>query len=214
VRIRDTSSLRVRVISVRPSAGACARRMPLACELGTIEAGDRVVIRIVASPRDAGRLRNAASVTSPATDPDPGNNLDRTTTRVYGRLELRKTADRRSVSPGGSLRYRITVRNPNPFALVNVRVCDRLPASVFRATSRPRTQLRNGRLCWRIPSLAPRRSRAFRVVARTHPDATGVMTNRAVATSPDTRRARARRAATILGTTCPTAAGARSAAAC
>lgn len=198
VKVVDTPGLPMRIRSIATSQGDCARRLPVACDLGTIAAGQTVTIRIVAQPRAAGVLRNTASVTGDQPDPNPGNNLSRTRGRVRGVLAVAKTADRRVVQAGGRIAYRIRVTNRSGFALRDVRVCDRLPAGLAYVNARPRGRLARGQRCWTIDRLAAGRTRTFRVAVRALAGTAGSKVNRVTARAPGARRATARRAVVVI----------------
>ena len=71
VRVTDTSRLPLEIRSIKPSHGSCGHAMPFHCTLGTVEPGGRVTIRITATARMAGRLINAAAVTTTSWQSDP-----------------------------------------------------------------------------------------------------------------------------------------------
>jgi len=205
-KVTDTYNARATVVSVRTPQGSCTRRMPITCELGRIEAGDSVTIRVVIKPRETGRHRNAASATSCCgTDTTPGNNIDTTDTRVRKvTLRISKVASRSSVQAGERFSYRIRVRNPTKGEARNVRVCDRLPSGLRYVSSKPRARRSGGQRCWTIKRLGARKSKTFRVTVRAARGANGRLTNRATANSRDARaRARARHRIRVLGVATP-----------
>lgn len=81
------------------------------------------------------------------------------------RLTVRKTASRRTVTAGRTLKYRLTVRNRGRAAAKNVRVCDLLPRGLSLVT-RGKGKLRGGKLCWTIKRLAPGKSVSRSFTAR------------------------------------------------
>ena len=188
VRVVDTPSLPIRVGSLRVSQGRCAvRRGVVRCELGTLAPAAQATITFVARPQAPGTLRNSASVTGEAPDPNPADNIDGALTRVRGLLRIRKAADRGRVRAGAQVRYRITVTNASGFALRRVRVCDRLPAGMAAVGARPRGALAGGQRCWTVARLGAGRSRTFHVTARVLRGASGRLVNRASATAPGAR---------------------------
>jgi uncharacterized repeat protein (TIGR01451 family) len=193
VRLTDTLNAPVTVVSARSTAGSCERRIPMACELGTIAAGQSVTITIVAKHRESGcRQRNAASATGNGTDTNPANNLDVVDVCVRKvRLQLSKVASREVVRGGETFTYRIRVRNPTKGEARNSRLCDRLPSGLRYVSSQPRAQVSGRQQCWTISLLKAGEIRTFRVRVRAAPGASGRKTNTATLTGPDTRRLRA-----------------------
>jgi uncharacterized repeat protein (TIGR01451 family) len=209
-RLTDTLNARVRVVSVRAGQGSCTRRIPMTCELGTIDAGDTVTIRIVVKHREATgcspRQRNAASVTGEGTDSNPANNLDTVDVciREIPRLTITKAANREVVRGGETFGYRIRVRNPSRGEARNVRVCDRLPSGLRFVGSAPRSTRQGRQRCWTIRTLGAGKSRTFRVTVRAARGAIGRKINTATASSGDVRRrARARDRVQVLGQRTP-----------
>jgi uncharacterized repeat protein (TIGR01451 family) len=197
----DTLNVPGTVVSVRSTQGRCTRRLPMDCELGTIAAGSRVTITVVVKHREIGcNQRNAASAVADGTDVAPASNLD--VTRLCVRavpLTIRKVAGRGTVRAGESLTYTIRVSNRSRGEARRVRVCDRLPAGLVFVSARPRARLSGGQRCWTIRRLGARGSRTFRVTVRALPGASGRLTNRATARSPDARAtARASRAVRVV----------------
>ena len=79
-------------------------------------------------------------------------------------LPIEKKADARTVSPGGRVGYRITVRNRGRLSARNVLVCDRIPREMT-FVSADRKLLRLGRRrCLLIPHLAPGQRVSFHLV--------------------------------------------------
>jgi uncharacterized repeat protein (TIGR01451 family) len=206
VRVSDTLSAPVTLVSVRTTAGTCVRRMPIACELGTVAAGASVTVTAVVKHRETGRRqRNAASATGAGTDVNPANNLDTVDVRVRKvMLRLTKVASRASVTAGETLGYRIRVRNPTRGEARRVRVCDRLPSGMVFVSAQPRARLTRGQRCWTVRRLGARQSRTFRVRVQALRGTSGRKVNRATASSPDARAARrARRAVQVLPRSAP-----------
>jgi uncharacterized repeat protein (TIGR01451 family) len=197
VHVTDTTSLPGRLLSVRPSAGKCERRLPVTCALGTIPSGRRVTITARFRPTDTGRLRNAASVTSENADPDTTDNLAVVETRIRRALAMTKIANRRRINAGQTVAYRIRVRNPAQQAVRNVRTCDRLPSGLVFVRSTPRARLTRGQYCWAARRLGAGQSRSYRLTARALSGTSGMKVNRAIASSPDAATGRARRAVRV-----------------
>jgi len=194
VQVTDTPSLAVAVRSVRASVGSCVKGLPVRCSLGTLAPGATATIRVVAVPKAAGTLRNSASVTSDVPDPDVGDNIDRTSTKVRGLLKVKKVARAKAVRAGGTLTYKIRVTNASAFALRSVRVCDRLPSGLVFAGAKPKAKLSKGKRCWTIRTLGAGKSKTLTLKARVLKGAGGRKVNVATATAPNARGARSRAA--------------------
>jgi uncharacterized repeat protein (TIGR01451 family) len=70
-------------VSASPSQGTCTRSgVVVTCQLGTIAAGQTVVVRIVVQPTEPGTITNRAFVSSAATDSHTANNQDAESTQV------------------------------------------------------------------------------------------------------------------------------------
>ncbi|HMJ96983.1 MAG TPA: hypothetical protein VK486_14095 [Thermoleophilaceae bacterium] len=180
VKMTDTLNAPVSVRSVKTTAGTCSQRIPMRCSLGTIPAGDEVTIKVVARhQRPRCSDRNAASATGEGTDATPASNLD--TVRVCTkriRLRLTKVADRRAAVAGALITYTIRVATSTTTA-PDVRTCDRLPAGLVYVSASSKPRLRGGAWCWHAETLAPGKSKRYRITVRALPGAGGTKLNRA-----------------------------------
>jgi uncharacterized repeat protein (TIGR01451 family) len=199
-KVTDTFNRPATLVSVKTTQGSCTNQIPITCQLGTVPAGGKVTITVVIELREVGGgQRNAASATGTGTDTDPSDNLDGTAVRGLVKLRVTKVASRSAVRAGESLSYRIRVRNASRSGVArNVRVCDRLASGLVFVSSRPRAKLSRGQRCWTIKRLRAGKSKTYRVTARALRGASGRKTNTATATSPDARRARAKRPVRVL----------------
>jgi uncharacterized repeat protein (TIGR01451 family) len=196
VRVTDTASLGLAVLSARPSHGSCGAGRPTTCALGTLPVGASATITVRAEVRLAGNEHNTATVTSSSADPRPVNNISSTRTRILAatrtRLQLRKTAAPRTVQAGRRTSFQLTVTNPGSVALDGVEVCDSLPLGLAFVGAAPRSTLRSGRQCWTLESLDGRSSHAFRLVAVALRGAGGALVNVATASAKGAEGAAAR----------------------
>jgi uncharacterized repeat protein (TIGR01451 family) len=202
----DTLNAPVKVVSVKSTQGSCRKRIPMRCELGTIQAGARVTITIRAKHRESGcRQRNAASATGAGIDANPANNMDTVDVCVRPvKLKLTKVASRRVVQGGQTFSYRIRLRNPTKGEARKVKVCDRLPFGLRYVSSKPKAKTSGRQRCWTVKVLKAGKSRTFRVTVRAANGASGRKTNTATATSPDVRRpTRARDRVQVRGIATP-----------
>jgi hypothetical protein len=72
----------VGLVSVTPTAGACAGSSTIVCDLGDLANGASATVTIVISTSAAGKLTNSATVSSAESDTDPSNNVEREQTQV------------------------------------------------------------------------------------------------------------------------------------
>jgi uncharacterized repeat protein (TIGR01451 family) len=194
VKITDTFGLSSTVVSVKTTAGSCAKGSPLTCSLGTIQPGPHVTIAVVAYPRTSGTLRNAVSTTSPVYDPNPRSNIVGVTRKVAKpTLRITKVASARTIRAGGTVSYTIKVTNPSQVAVRSVKVCDTLPSGLVRVSSTRGAKLQKGAYCWSLRSLAGRTSRTYRMTVRALSGTNGNKTNAVTTTSPDAKTGRAKR---------------------
>jgi uncharacterized repeat protein (TIGR01451 family) len=81
-------------------------------------------------------------------------------------LPIEKKADVRTVSPGGRVRYRITVRNRGRLSASHVLLCDRIPREMTFVSADRKLLTLGGRRCLLIPRLGPGQSVSFHVLLR------------------------------------------------
>lgn len=199
--VTDTLNAPVSIVSVKTTAGSCSKRIPMRCSLGTIAAGAKATIAIVAihrQPRCA--QRNAASATAAGTDANPASNLD--TVRICAtkvKLRLTKVADRSAVAAGGLVSYTIVATNPSKGTARDVRICDELPAGLVALRAAPKMKVANGRHCWTAKRIGAGKSKRFELAVRALPGAAGRTVNRATASAGDVRgTARAARTVRVV----------------
>jgi uncharacterized repeat protein (TIGR01451 family) len=73
VRLSDTWTLGLKVLSVHASQGSCGQGAPLQCSLGKMKSGASARITVVAVVKHPGREKNTAVVVSDSRDPDQSN---------------------------------------------------------------------------------------------------------------------------------------------
>ncbi len=125
VVVNDTPGAGLTLVSV--SGGNC---VAVPCQLGTLLPGQIVVIRVealVTASATVGQvLSNAATVSSSATDPNPGNNSITVTAPVsnqFADLSVRKTGPA-NAKPGDVVSYAIVVSNAGPSDARDVVITD------------------------------------------------------------------------------------------
>jgi uncharacterized repeat protein (TIGR01451 family) len=169
VRVVDTLNKSVRLRSVDASRGRCSENgSTVKCTIRTLAPGDEATITLSVVPTDPGPLRNAASATiRGGGDIRPGDNRDVLGVRVRAlaaRLGVSKTAARRSVRGGETVRFSIALRSRGR-ALADAWVCDRLPAGLVFVRARGAT-FRNGRACWQWRYMRPGAKYVVHVLTR------------------------------------------------
>jgi uncharacterized repeat protein (TIGR01451 family) len=200
VRITDTASLSLKVLSAKPSRGSCHAGRPTTCSLGTLGAGAHATVRIVAEVMDTGTEKNTASSTCDCVDPNPHNNLDSAKTRITARLLLRKTATPGSVTTGHTVTFHLKVTNPNPVAVAHVKVCDRMPSGLSFVASGPNATRSHGMWCWKLGTIRKHSSRTVWIRGEAQLHTAGPVTNHATASAPGAQTAHARATVDVLNT--------------
>ena len=183
VKVTDTASLPLKVLSAKQGQGSCKVGRPLTCALGKIAKGKTVTIKVLAEAEGLGTENNTASATSESRDPEPKNNIDAARTKVTPKLLLKKTASPGTVNAGGKVTYHLKATNPMNIAFHDVKVCDSLPAGLAYLGSSPKGAVSNGRVCWTIKALAARKSATITVLARALRGASGTLKNHATASA-------------------------------
>ena len=164
----DTPILRADLVSIEASQGTCVAGPPARCELGTIEAGDRVTITAVLRAGQPGLLTNGVVVTGPMPEPSDGNNADVAGVRIVdrsARVTISKRASRARVRPGGKVIFTIRVRSRGPETARRLVTCDRLPRGL-QPVRAPRGTIRGQRVCWHRPAARLGRLLRYQVQAR------------------------------------------------
>jgi uncharacterized repeat protein (TIGR01451 family) len=200
--VADTFSKAVMLVSARVQGGSCSKHTPVVCKLASIANGHSAKIEIVAKPTSTGHLRNTAVVRSPTPDPNVHNDVAHATVNVQpgkASLSIKKTADRRTVGPGETLSFAITVRSLGPSPALTVKVCDQLGSGMTLIAVHGAT-FRHGTPCWTISSLAKGKQRRFVVKVRA-PMVAGPrrLTNSATASAERVRKRTARASVELVG---------------
>jgi uncharacterized repeat protein (TIGR01451 family) len=198
VHLNDKPDQPMKLVSVRTSQGTCADRssFPIDCDLGTIDAGKKVTVTVVAIPLKAGNTNNVATASTP--DPEVDPKKDRERIRGIVKVRISKQASKRKVRAGSRISYTIKVTNPSSAVARNVKVCDRPPAGLHVIATRPKATLRNGAYCWTIKSVPAKGSRSVRVIARVLKGARGRITNVAWAEGQEVKTAKTRRPVRVV----------------
>ncbi len=162
------------------------------CSLGTLSAGSskQFTVSVTVDPAATGRLVSRVSVASPTAAPSSAAETTQETS-VDTRADLVLT-NRDSVDPvvaGLPLTYTVTVANNGPSDARDVEIAGTLPAGVtFLSTAgcAEDSGPRGGIPKCTLGTIAAGTSRQYDIALTVNPDATGVITNRASATSTTT----------------------------
>jgi large repetitive protein len=200
VKITDTASLSLKVVSAKPSQGSCHKGRPTTCSLGTLANGAHATVKIVAEVMDTGTEKNTASSTCACIDPNPHNNLDSAKTKIAAKLSLRKTASPRSVTTGHTVTFFLKVTNPNPVAVKQVKVCDQMPRGLSFVSSNPAAFRSHGQWCWKLGTIRKHRSRTVSIRGEAGLSTSGPVTNHATVSAPGARTAHAHATVNVVNT--------------
>jgi uncharacterized repeat protein (TIGR01451 family) len=183
--VTDTLSTAASIVSVHPSSGSCHGRNPLTCKLASIAPGGDATITVAARPRDLGKIRNSASVTT-ATPLAPGSRTMAKVTTVitagaHSRIRVTDRTSTPKIPPGGTATFLPRVTNPNPWPVHNVKVCDQLPPGTMFVSASQGSKRRGRVVCWSVGTLAPHASKSFSMRAETLLGVTGTLRDAATA---------------------------------
>ncbi len=168
VRLTDSLTGSLRVVSVSESQGSCTPGRPVRCTLGTIPVGGAATVTVTVRPLRPGTISDSALATSDLSDPVPPNSVGHlSATRVTsgsGKVSITKDANRRRIGAFERVRFTIVVRALGPASARKLKICDPLPDLLGLRRAKG-ARIRNGAPCWRIGILAPGERRTFRLTA-------------------------------------------------
>ena len=200
VTLTGAVSRPVDLVGAREAQVGCGSRLPFSCALGSLAAGQRRTFVLTLRPRAAGRLTLTARVAAAGAETARADNLGRARVRVApgrARARLSVAAAARSVRTGGTVGFRISVRNPGRVTARRLEICGR-PVGALELTRAPRARVRSDRACWRLPKLPPGATRRYRVTARALAVETPSAATLATLRGANVRRARARAGVRLL----------------
>ena len=197
VKITDTPTIALKIISVHAGEGHCQAGPAITCTLGTLDVGKTVKVQIVAEVKGTGVERNTAVATSAVKLLDPQDATSTATTKVTPILRVHKTASVPRATTGENVTYKITVTNLTIIAIDRIAVCDALPSGLLYVRSTPGANVGTGQPCWKIARLAAGRSKHFIVVANVAPGYSGKLVNHATARGPGIPAVRATAPVTV-----------------
>jgi len=128
VQVTDSLSKAVELVSISPDSVPCSGATVIGCDLGDIESGGSVTVRIVVRALETGLVQNEAAAYARGIDEVRSVAV---TTEVVARpdIVITKNASGR-VEQGSDLTYIIAARNTGPGDALNVRIADNLPAGL------------------------------------------------------------------------------------
>ncbi len=187
------------VVSATASQGATkATAQQVAFELGTVEAGASVTLRITLQATAAGILANTAAVTSSSNDPDTSNNSVRQESSVPAAeagadLSVNLRSSRDSLVAGEEIRLTVTVANAGPASATGIVLTETLPPQVTLLAGPAGSTNNNGTILLPVSDLAAGQAISFIFQARAN--APGSLVARATVVSNQTDPAPANNAA-------------------
>lgn len=172
VRLVDTIGNGLEITD-RPST--CTQKgKRLTCDLGRLGVGKTrtLTFKVRARSGISGKSAiNTVRVSAPQPDPVPAGNSDSWTTPVGEKEVKAKVSQKVPAKPvrsGSNAKLKIVVKNPSKRAVTNARVCQELPRQLvpIKAKRSGLAGKARSRVCWKIGTLAPGKSRTFWVTVR------------------------------------------------
>jgi large repetitive protein len=168
VKVVDTLNGPVKVESIETEAGNCsASGSTITCTIPNIAVGKTVNVTYTVVAQEAGPLKNTASAQAANGEKAPANNHAVKSVRAKAgkaKYTLRKTASRKVVEGGKKVGFTITLHNGFT-AMINAKVCDRLPAALTFVKA-PGARYVNGEACWTKKYVAAHKTLKLHLVAR------------------------------------------------
>jgi uncharacterized repeat protein (TIGR01451 family) len=195
VVVTDPLPSQVTLTAATTSQGTCSYdsgTKTVTCNLGTVNAGAPVNIRLTVKPNSEGTLDNTATVTTTDTDSNPNNNsasVNGIPAVKFVDLAVQKSASANPLFAGQNVTYTITVKNTNVTTpATGVVLTDTLPASeTFVSATTSQGSLvtppvgSTGTVTANLGAIAPGATATVTITAKT--TAAGSVTNSASATS-------------------------------
>jgi uncharacterized repeat protein (TIGR01451 family) len=157
------------VRSIEADSGHCeAAGSKISCTIPSIPVGKTVHITYSVVAEATGNLSNTASAQAANGEVAPANNHAvksvKAKAAALGTFKLTKTASRKVVPGGKKVGFTITLRNGST-ALVNAKVCDRLPSALVFVEAAGARYL-NGEACWKETFVAAHKVLRLHLMAR------------------------------------------------
>ena len=197
VVVTDPLPSQVTLTAATTSQGSCSYDLgtkTVTCNLGTVNAGAPVNIRLTVKPTVEGTLDNTATVTTTDTDSNPSNNsasVNGVPAQKFVDLAVQKSASANPLFAGQNVTYTITVKNVGTtFGATGVTLTDTLPASeTFVSATTSQGSLvtppvgSTGTVTANLGMIAPNATATVTITAKT--TAAGSVVNSASATSTE-----------------------------
>lgn len=198
VLVTDKPVSDMKLLSVSTPQGTCNDSFPLSCEVGTIDAGQSVVIVAKAMPLVSGTVSNSVEITTTTPNTSPGDETH-TTTDVHVRVDLglQKRALQKTVKAGQKLHFQLIVSNRTDVPAIDVTVCDVMPKGLIFISASPHAAVKNGSFCWYFATIRAHTNKTITVITRALYGAVGRVVNSATLSGPDVFPKRARAGVTI-----------------
>ncbi len=168
VKVVDTLSGPVKVLSIDAEAGHCgAAGSKITCQIPSIPVGKTVHVTYSVVAEAAGPLKNTVSAQAGNGEMAPQNNHAVKAVHVKdppAPYTLTKTASRKVVPGGKTVGFTITLRT-GAAALVDAKVCDRLPAALVFVKAAGARYV-NGEACWTKKYVAAHKVLRLHLLAR------------------------------------------------
>ena len=175
------------------------------CDLGTLGAGDSVIITVELSASESQDINDVATVSTTSVDSNQANNqaTDGLTVAGSADLAITKTGPA-TATPGTQLTYTIGVDNLGPSTATGVVVTDQLPPAVSFVSAVADVgsfNVAGGVVTWNVGTLAPGDPvREIDITVAVAPDAAGQLVNTASVTSATADPSTANNSATFTTT--------------
>jgi uncharacterized repeat protein (TIGR01451 family) len=183
VKVTDTPVSPMRLVSVKSPGGTCGQKFPVVCTIGSLRAGHKWTVTVVAVPLTVGDVGNGVHITTPDTNTSPpAGVVSHTHTKVKATLKLGMKVKLRRVHAGGKDGFVVTVKNPTKAAAKAGRVCVRLPRGLVYVSASVKAKISSGRVCFAFASIAPHGHRQATVIVRALPGSHGKLVAHATLT--------------------------------
>ena len=163
------------------------------CSYATLPAGETRTVTItarLASSSSAASIANTATISSPTSDPTPGNNsasVSITPVAPQADVRITKQTVTSPVVPGQQVEYRLTVTNAGPSDASSVTVADTPPGTVTGVGATPSQgtcTVTGGAVACALGTVAAGSSATVTVTGTVAPGTTGTLANTATVASP------------------------------
>ena len=137
VQITDTLPAGLTAATITPSVGTCTGTgtAAVSCTAPSLASGSDITVTLVVNVASTalGSVTNTAKVSSPTTDPTPGNNTDSQTTTLTPQADVsvKLTGPTDPVTAGDTTTFQLTVANNGPSTARNVVVTGQLPPGLI-----------------------------------------------------------------------------------